>query len=379
MKRIFIAFLLLLTTSSANAAEPIKIGLSLGLTGQYAEMSSMQIKSFRLWEKDVNERGGILGRNVKLIMYDDKSDPGTAKTLYEQMISKDKVDLLFAPYSTDLTEAILPITEKYGYPIISTGASADKLWQKGYRYIFGLYTVAGRYAVGFLEMLVKHNLDSIAIVYTYDGFSESIAEGTRHWAEQFGLTINFVDGYKQGAKDFSSSIKKAEASKTKALILCAHFDEAVTMRTAMKNAGWYPKAYYASIAPALPKYREKLGADADYTFTTVQWEPHRNFPGSEKFKNDFTKAYGIIPSYQAANAYAAGQILEKAVEKAETLDRKKIRDLLSTMKAFSIIGAYGVDKTGKQIRHSPLIVQWQNGKKEIVWPEDLRTAKPVFR
>jgi branched-chain amino acid transport system substrate-binding protein len=379
MKHLLMAYLIILfSVQYVEAAEPIKIGLSLGLTGQYAEMASMQNKSFRLWEKDVNSKGGILGRKVNFIIHDDKSDPETAKMLYEQMITKDKIDLLFAPYSTDLTEAILPITEKYGYPIIPTGASADSLWQKGYRNIFGLYTVAGRYAVGFLEMLVRNKLDSIAIVYTHDGFSQSIAEGTRHWAEKFGLTIHFMDGYKQGTKDFSSSVKKAEASKTNAVILCAHFDEAVDMRTTMKKAGWYPKAYYASIAPALPKYREKLGADADYTFSTVQWEPHRKFPGSEKFRNDFYKTYGIIPSYQAANAYAAGQILEKAIKKTETLNRKAIREVLSTMNAISIIGMYGVDKTGRQTRHSPLIIQWQKGKKEIVWPEDFRTAKPIF-
>ena len=137
-KTLIISFLLFFIALPASAQEPlIKIGVSLGLTGKYSEMSNMQMKGFRLWEKEVNGRGGILGRKIKLIIYDDKSDPLTAKSLYEHLILNDKVDLVLGPYSSEITEAVLPVTEKYGYPMIASGASADRLWQRGYKYIFG--------------------------------------------------------------------------------------------------------------------------------------------------------------------------------------------------------------------------------------------------
>lgn len=134
MKRFFVPVvlsLLLLSPLCAEAAEAIKIGLSLGLTGKYAELSDMQMKAFKLWEKDVNRKGGILGRKVNLTIYDDKSDPLIAKSLYEYLITKDKVDLIFGPYSSEITEAVLPVTEKYGYPLIGSAATAARLWQKG--------------------------------------------------------------------------------------------------------------------------------------------------------------------------------------------------------------------------------------------------------
>ena len=104
--------LLFLTVLPTSAAESIRIGLTLGLTGKYSEMSDMQMKGFKLWEKEVNSRGGILGRKVEFIIHDDKSDPQTAKFLYEDLILSNKVDLVLGPYSSGITEAILPVTEK---------------------------------------------------------------------------------------------------------------------------------------------------------------------------------------------------------------------------------------------------------------------------
>lgn len=383
MRYIFIIALLLFLFNTpcvcAQDTEPIKIGLSLGLTGKYSEICNSHIKGFKLWEKDVNERGGILGRKVKLIVYDDKSDSETAKSLYENLITKDKVDLVFTPYSSELTEAILPIIEKHGYPTIATGAASDVLWEKGYRYLFGLSTPASRYAAGFLETLALHNIKNIAIIYANDKFSKSIADGTKQWAEKFGLRVLMFSEFEKGKKDFSEILKKAKGSHVSALLACGHFDEAVNVRLSLKKIKWYPKAYYASIGPSVQAFYDRLGSDADYTFSSTMWEYHTKLPGSKKFYEDFVNAYGKEPSYQAATAYAGGEILEKAIKKAKNLDKKKLREMLSAMETMTIIGRYGVDKTGKQIKHFPLIMQWQNNKKEIVWPEDLRTAKPIFK
>jgi len=380
MRLIIIALLALLcTASSVPAAAPIKIGLSLGLSGRHSEISDLQEKSFRLWEKDVNKRGGILGRKIELTIYDDRSDPLVAKSLYERLIIQDKVDLLFTPYSSELTEAILPVTEKYSYPIIASGASGDSLWNKGYKYFFGLYSLASKYTAGFLALLVQQGFESIAIVYADDSFSLGIADGTKQLAEKFGISVLLFSGFEKGTKEYADIARKAQESNAHALIVCGHLEEAVGVRLALKQIGWYPKVYYAAVGPALQVFHERLGHDADYTFSSSQWERHNRLPGSQAYYKAFVKAYGVEPSYQAANAYAAGELLEKAIKKAGSLDRRKIRDILSAMDTMSIIGRYGVDKAGRQIKHFPLIIEWQRGKKEIVWPEDLRTAKPLFR
>ncbi|MDP2277624.1 MAG: amino acid ABC transporter substrate-binding protein [Nitrospirota bacterium] len=373
--------LLFLTVLPISAAESIRIGLTLGITGKYSEMSDMQMKGFKLWEKEVNSRGGILGRKVEFIIHDDKSDPQTAKFLYEDLILSNKVDLVLGPYSSGITEAILPVTEKYGYPVLASGASADSLWQKGYKYVFGIYAPAGKYTLGFLELLVKNDLQDVAIIHADDLFSKDIASGTKKWAERFGLNVVLYEGFKKGVENLDDIAKKAKASKAQVLIVCGHFNESVNMRLSLKRINWYPKAYFASVGPAMSEFHGKLKSDANYAFSSSQWEHSGGgkTPGCNEFYNAYIQGYNEEPSYHAATAYASGQILESAIKKAGSLDREKIRVILSSMDAISILGRYGVDKRGMQIKHFNLIIQWQNGKKKVVWPEELKTANPIFR
>jgi branched-chain amino acid transport system substrate-binding protein len=377
----FVLFFLLFFTSISLAEESIRIGLTLGLTGKYSEMSDMQMKGFRLWEKDVNNRGGMAGRKVQVIIHDDKSDPQTAKGLYEQLISNDKVDLVFGPYSSEITEAVLPVTEKYGYPLLTSGAAADRLWQKGHRYVFGVFLPAGKITLTFLEMLVMSGLDNIAIVHADDPFSRNVADGTKRWAERFGLKVELFEGFKKGTENLDELALKAKKIKAQVIIVCGHFDEAVNMRLSLKRIRWYPKAYFATVAPPMPAFYERLKSDAEYTFSHSHWEHNGGLlaPGCQEFYDAFKKEYKKEPAHHAAQAYAAGQILEEAIKRAGSLDREKIRDMLSSMDTMSIIGRYGVDRTGMQIKHFILVIQWQNGKKEVVWPEEIRTAKPIFR
>ncbi|MDI6801231.1 MAG: amino acid ABC transporter substrate-binding protein [Thermodesulfovibrionales bacterium] len=363
----------------ASASEPIKIGLTLGLTGKYSEMSGMQIMGLRLWESNVNSRGGILGRKVQIIVYDDESDSKTAKALYEHLILKDKVNFVFSPYSSEITEAVLPITEKYAYPVLISGASADRLWQKGYRNVFGVFTPASNFTIGFLELLLMNNLDDIAVVFADDTFSLEIANGTKKWAKRFKLGIRLWETFKQGTTNLEEIAARVKTSGAHALILCGHFEEAVNMKLALKKIGWHPKAYFASAGSAMPAFYERLKSNANYTFSFSLWEHSTAFNGGREFYKDFIKTCRRPPSYEAAIIYAAAEILEAAIKKTNSLDKTKIRDTLSVMNTMTIIGMYGVDKTGMQIRQFNLIVQWQNGKKEVVWPDGLKTANPKFR
>jgi branched-chain amino acid transport system substrate-binding protein len=253
------------------------------------------------------------------------------------------------------------------------------LWQKGYKYVFGLYVPASKYAVGFLEFLVRKDLTDIAIVHADDAFSKSIADGTKKWAERFGLKIILYEGFKKGTKNLDDMAQKVKASRAQVLIVCGHLEESIDMRVSLKNIGYYPKAYYASVGPALSAFYDKLKGDADFVFSSSQWEHQAVFPRSKEFYEAFKKAYKEEPSYHTATAYAGGQALEAAIKKAKGLDREKIRDILSAMDTMTIIGRYGVNMTGMQIKHFNLIIQWQKGKKEIVWPDDLMTAPPIFK
>jgi branched-chain amino acid transport system substrate-binding protein len=360
--------------------ETIKIGLSLSLTGKYSEMGTMQKKGFSLWQQNVNDTGGILGRKIKIIINDDQSSPEKAKSIYKNHITKRKVDFVIGPYSSAISEAILPIVENHKYPILLSGASADRLWEKGYKYAFGVYTPASKYTVGFLQMLVMHKLKNIAIVSVDDTFSSSLSGSTEKWAKRMNLNLIYTKQFEKSRIDFSQIASELKILQPDAIIVCGHLNESLNMRQALKKIDWNPRAYYASVGPSMDKFHDVLGVDSELVFSSSQWEKEvsSKYPCGNKFIKLFVDRYKEQPSYHAATAYAAGMILEIALNKVGIIDNEKIREILSKMDTMTIIGRYGVDKYGKQRRHFPLIIQWQQGIKKVVWPEGIKTANPIF-
>lgn len=381
-KRLQVSLLMtlwLLVFPFAFAEEVLQLGGTLSLTGKYAELGTMNEKAYRLWERDVNRKGGLLGRQVKVTILDDKSDPVLAKQLYLDLIVKNKVDLVLGPYSSEITEEISNVTEQYRYPLLAAGAAANSIWERGRKYVFGVYVTSSKYTTGFLELLVKSGINKIALISADDAFSKGVEKGTKEWAKRYQLEIIFSDTVKKGSPDMMDSVIAARLSGAQALIVAGHFQDSIHARRALKKIGWQPQAYYATVGPAIQNYSDTLKSDAHATFASSQWEPSLPFPGTKEFGDAFKAAYQIAPSYHAASAYAAGQILEAAAGKAKSIDRQKLRDALATLDTMTIMGRYGVDRDGRQIRHFTTTTQWQNGKKEIVAPPELQTAKPIWQ
>lgn len=370
---------LFLAFSFHASAEEIKIGVSLGLTGKYGEIADMQLKGFILWQEEVNKKGGLLGRKVRLIVHDDKSDPELARSIYEALIKKDNVDLLFAPYSSEITEAIAPVVERYGYPILVSGASSDKLWQQGYRYLFGVYSPASTYASGFLKLLVLNGLKTIGVIYAYDVFSVEVARGAKTLSERLKLDLLLFETFKKDREIPEEIVKRLKELRPDALIVCGHLKESVDILKLLKKVRWYPRAYFASVGPNLDKFYEIAGRDGEGVFSSSQWEPENGLKGSLDFYKSFIRRFNKKPSYHAATAYSAGKLLEEALMRVGSLDREKIREVLSLMDTLTIIGRYKVNRSGMQINHINLTIQWQNKRREIIWPEEMATRKPIFR
>ncbi|MFH2058086.1 MAG: amino acid ABC transporter substrate-binding protein [Pseudomonadota bacterium] len=377
---IILACFIIFTTSTHASQNNFQIGLSLSLTGNYAQMGAMQKKGYTLWQKTINDKGGLLGKKVELLIQDDESLPDKARSIYITHIEKTKVDLVIGPYSSGISEAILPVVEQHKYPTLLSGASADRLWTKGYQYAFGVYTPASKYTVGFLQMLVKYKLKKIAIISANDAFSTTLSENTKKWAERFGLQVIHTIYIKKGTKNLGPAASEINELNPDVVIVCGHLDESIAVKKALNHVNWFPRAYYASVGPAMQSFYNILGHDSELTFSSSQWEIDAcsKYPFGKEFVELFTNTYQQEPSYQAATAFAAGMILELAVQKANSLDRERLRNMFSQMDTMTLIGRYGVDKNGKQRRHFPLIIQWQQGKKKVVWPEQIKTTDPIF-
>ena len=360
--------------------EPIRIGGTVSLSGRYQEPSQMIFDAYRLWEKQINERGGLLGRPVELILYNDQSLTGLARMLYTTLLEDDKVDLILSPYGTPLTLAASEITETYKYVMLGCAAAGKQIWDRGYSYVFGVYAPAERYFIGFLDLMARNGMETVAVVFERSAFHESVAVGVRKWAEKLGVSVVLDSGYTDPEKQLPAILDALRDKGADGMIFSGYPPECYRMIRLMKKAGYRPRALSFTIVPLHPSFQEKVDDFAEGIFGPSQWEADERipFPGTEKFIEDYRVFTGKTPSYHAGSAYSSCQILERAVNHTQDLNQQKIRNFVNSLDTVTVIGRFKVDHTGLQIGHNPILVQWQNGKKEIVYPRQMRTAPERF-
>ncbi len=378
---LFCITILFLIIPLCHAGEkPILIGATVSLEGKYFETSAMIQNGYKLWAAQVNNQGGLLGRPVKLIFYNDKSQKSLVALHYEKLILKDQVDLVLSPYGTPLTMIASQVTEKHNYVMLACAAAGEQIWGRGFQYVFGVYALADRYFIGFQDLLARAGLRSIGIIYENTSFNTSIANGVRRWAQRFDLEVAYDNGFDDPNQDLPVILKQVMKKNIDGLIFSGYPPECYRFIDLMKNSDYRPKALAFTIVPIHPKFYERIGPFAESIFAPSQWEPDERipFPGTKQFVIDFKKFTGVMPSYHATSAYSACQILEKAIIKAQEIDHKKIRNYVSSFDTVTIMGRFKVDHTGRQVGHNPILVQWQKGKKEIVYPTKMSTSQPQF-
>ncbi len=372
-----------LAASPAAAADPpVRIGVSISATGRFAPLAQYLREGYDLWVEDVNRRGGLLGRAVELVVRDDASDPAAARRIYEGLCDGGGVDLVFAPFSSDLTEAALEPTARCGFPLVAAGASADRIWQQGHRHVFGVFVPSSRLTMGFLEMLTLRGGGRLAIFQAAGTFPEEVARGTGLWAGRYGIEVVATLRAGGSTEDaWAPLLAQARAAGADVVVLAGYLEDAVRFTGAVARSGWRPRATYVTVGLGAEEYTRTLGEDADLVFSTSQWEHDARIhpAGEREFYERYRVRHGKAPSYFAATGFAAGQILEEAVRRVGSLDRQRLLESLATMDFESIIGRYGVDRAGMQVRKFDLVVQLQGGRRQVVWPAEHATAEPVLR
>src|SRR5437588_11779054 len=185
----------------ATAQGPIRIGASLSLTGTYAKLGKNQHEGYQLCQKDLNAKGGLLGRKIEFVVYDDQSMPPTGVRLYEKLITEDKVDAVMGPYSSPITEAVANVTEKYKKVMVAPLAATTSIFKKGRRYAFMMVSPAEVYLEGLVDIAAKRGYKTIAIINEDTLFPKSSAQGTEELARKAGLPVVFKEAEPKGTHD----------------------------------------------------------------------------------------------------------------------------------------------------------------------------------
>jgi branched-chain amino acid transport system substrate-binding protein len=364
---------------AAVAEETVRVGVTASLSGVYAGPGQEQLEGIKMWAHDINARGALLGRKVELVVYDDQSDPEVTKRLYEQLISRDKVDLLIGPYSSDLTLVASEVAERHDFPMVAAGAASSRIWSRGYRNIFQVDAPAREY----MDLLIKSakenaGLTRIALIYPAAEFSREVAEGVRAKAAEQGMTIVFEEQYPLDSTEFAELVRRMRATAPELVIGATYLNDSIALVKEAKRQQFSPQAFAFTVGPALPEFGNALGADADGIIGVVPWMRSGNVPMAYDFSFRFKEQFGRNAGVHAAQGYGAGQVLEAGVRLAGSLDKDAIREQLRGMVFRSLLGNYRVDESGLQKAKTIYLMQWQDGYRLLVSPKELRDAEIIY-
>lgn len=365
----------------------IKVGFSMSLTGRQAPAAEGQMQSYIMWSEQVNKKGGILvkelGRRlpVKLVYYDDKTIPDTTVRIYEKLITDDKVDLLLSPSGSPQHFAIVALTEKYRVPVVGSTAASVKVRELGAKYMwFTAPSMPDRQMRALVDLLVanKANIKRVAVIYLQDLFPRENLQFLEPYLKEAGFEIVLLKDYPAGVSDLTTLLRDVKAKNPDAVLALTYAADSFLYPTQGKEVGLNPKFLFSLIGPAAVAYGPKFGPATEGIATMAHWSPKGKWPGAKQYYDDYLARWNKKPDYlNGVLGYMAAQVLEQAVEKAGTLKWDKIREVIVN-EEFSTINGPVKFKGVENLTTPAMVMQWQKGELEIVWPPEVATAKLLF-
>ena len=394
-------FLTLFFVSHTMAASDILIGHPACLSGKYAKAGEQAIGGIKAcidWINNVYGGVTLNGKKVPLNYkyYDCESKKEAVTSLIGRLITVDKVNVVFSPYSSGLTLRGAPVTESHQMLYMDHGGANNKIFRQGFKYVVQTIGPATSYHQGTLNMI--HAIDpkakKVALAYEDSEFAKMVMQGAEEHAKKLGFNIVFKRIYPKGVTDLTPLLSAMKSAKPDFVLGGGHFEDGQLFNRQMADLDINANALSLIAAATLPAFYEALTSLAEGVMGPSHWEYGVKYseaeakkvglpwigPSQDEFVNLFKKALGkdIIPDYHAAEAGAQVLAYVLAVEKANSTDTTKVRDALGDLTFMSFYGGWDVDDTGMQVGHSMVDVQWQDAKRIIIWPREAQTGKPYY-
>ena len=369
--------------------EPIKVGASLPLTGEFSEPGKAAKQGYEVWEAMVNEKGGLIdGRKVQMVIKDDQSNQNTIVADYNALISRDKVDLLLGTFSSLLNLPASAVAERNRMLFVEPAGGAPELFERDFRFLFFAQQATadkqGEVWANYITELPENERPKTAAYPTLDDpFAQPTSEGIEEIFSKAGIRTVYRETYTIDNPNLDGIANALKARNPDVVVHGATFEDGVGMVRALRKADFTPKILYQTTAPSLgDQYSKAIGKETtEGIFYAVSHSKEASTPGNEEFVAKYREMFGgeEVPE-DAADAYATAQVLEAAVKEVGTIDRKRqleLADWLRENEVDTILGPLSWDDLGRP-EGEFLVGQWQNGVPEIVLPEEAATSDEII-
>jgi len=371
-----------------SAPAAIEIGASIPLTGKYGALGAMVKPGYEYAVSTINAAGGVYVKEydtkipLHLTIYDDESDPTKAVSKLESLYSEQKVVAYLGGAGSDMHAATAAIAEKNKVPYLGIAFALYQIHQQGYKYLFSPFPKSPAQARDVYEILNAlipegQRPTKVAIFQEKTDWGIELGNMWKENAARYGYQVVTYEEYAPRSTDYSDIILKAKAAGAEALFAVPSPPDGLAIQKQMAELGWTPKFTLMIRAPENVSWAETLGATGDYVTIFPGWHNAEKFPGVAELNAKYQAEFGRPADLLTGPAYACVQILADAIERAGTLDRDAIRDAIAATNMITVIGpvTFNPDGTGNVL--NPL-VQWQNGKLELVWPKDQASADLAY-
>ena len=367
----------------AQNAPPLRIGINTPMTGIFADSNKPTMWADQLWEKEINARGGLLGRKVEMIFVDNKSNPEDAVSIYQRMI-EDKDDFIFENAGSLIVQRESTLAEQHHMLFLAPNGFARALYQRGYKYLF--YTgaaVSEDLNIGLARLLEAMpaasrpksigfvTLQNIAFTSTTKGFQEMVKP--LHMKTLLDIT------YPPNLSDATPLINNLQEKSPEMVFQTGLVNDTILFARAAAQQNLRPKLLAVGLtAGAQPNFLSSLGKAANGMVYSAPWEPSVKTPHNKEFVAAYEKMQGVPPIYNAAQGYARWQIFEQAVNATKSFDQDVLRKYLLSHSFATVVGPIKYNDKGYSQATDTVVTQFQDGNRVVVWPEDQKTGNLVY-
>ncbi|MEU4221950.1 amino acid ABC transporter substrate-binding protein [Actinoplanes sp. NPDC026623] len=369
-----------------STGDPIVVGISLPLTGDFSEPGKGVQQGYQAWAKITNDKGGLLGRQIELKVLDDQSNADRVVADYEQLIGSDKVDLVVGPFSTRLVVPSARVAEEYGMLFVEPAGAAKEVFSQGFKNLFyAAPAVAGDHynhlADYLLAMPAGRRPATVAYAAMDDPFAQGTAYGLKAKLEAAGFKTVVNEVYPPNTTDFSSIAAKIAASKADMVVGGSQYQDGVNLIVALQQLDYQPKLAAFSGAPTNPEFAAAIGNKTEGVLSPTGYSPHAPYASNKEFVEKFKAQFGKEPEEDQANGYTAGQVVAAAVTAAGCAEQgdcqKKLVDWVHANKVETVVGPLSWDADGRP-QGAHMIQQWLGGSIKIVLPEPVKEADLLY-
>jgi ABC-type branched-chain amino acid transport systems, periplasmic component len=372
-----------LALAACQQSKPGRIGIITALSGTQQAFGQAHDRGFDIALEEINASGGVLGKPLEVVKYDDQSKADIAAQGVAKLVDQDKVSALIGSYSSESTKAIVPLVARRGMPLLMPTATADNVMDNTEGWSFRL--CAG--AIGYAEAMVGFFKDvglpkSLAIVYENTNFGQANGASMKKAATAAGIPIATEESYTAKSPSYTAMLQKVKEKNPDAIYFASYLLDATSLMHQARQVDLNPRFFTAAgtgfSAPEFPTEEKGAGKDSEYTFSVTQWMPESKWPGSAQFTEKFKAKYGSTPAYHAVQAYTALKVMVDAVKRAGKWDPTAIRDALkATNMPETTFGPVKFDERGQNL-HPVLVTQIQKGKYILVYPKSVAVGDPVI-